>query len=192
MIFAMNLYDPTDTRSRLLDVAERLFMEKGFEGTSVRQITGEAGVNLASANYHFGSKEALLKAVFTRRLEWLNRERIRVLDTMEAQAGGRPLKPSQIVDAFFGTLLRMGSEPDQGGQTFLRLLGRTITSPSEMIHTLFAGEYGDVLERFKVALYRALPDVPKSRLCGVCISCWEPPPMQSLAPMPSISSRIGR
>ena len=73
---------------------------------SMRQITGAAGVNLASVNYHFGSKESLVQAVLKRRLAVLNNERMRLLDELEAQAEGKPLKPSQIVDAFFGTLLR--------------------------------------------------------------------------------------
>ena len=82
-----------DTRERILDAAERLFMESGYEGTSMRMITGEAGVNLAAVNYHFGSKEALLREVFRRRLNWLNTERLRALDLLEQQAQGAPLKP---------------------------------------------------------------------------------------------------
>jgi AcrR family transcriptional regulator len=58
----------SDTRERILDVAERLFMENGYEATSMRMITGAAEVNLAAVNYHFGSKEALLREVFRRRL----------------------------------------------------------------------------------------------------------------------------
>lgn len=77
-----------DTRERILDAAERLFMESGYEGTSMRMITGEAGVNLAAVNYHFGSKEALLREVFRRRLNWLNTERLRALDLLEQQAQG--------------------------------------------------------------------------------------------------------
>ena len=49
-----------DTRERILDAAERLFMAHGYDGTSMRHITSEAQVNLASVNYHFGSKEALM------------------------------------------------------------------------------------------------------------------------------------
>jgi AcrR family transcriptional regulator len=63
-----------DTRSRILDAAESLFMEYGFDGTSMRLITGQAGVNLAAINYHFGSKELLFQEVFRRRLTDLNRE----------------------------------------------------------------------------------------------------------------------
>ena len=153
-----------DTRERILDAAERLFMAHGYEGTSMRQITGDAGVNLAAVNYHFGSKEALMQEVFRRRLNWLNEERMRVLDEAEQAAGGNPLKPSQIVDGFFGTLLRMADDEKRGGKTFLRLLGRTLTEPSEFIRTFLADEYAGVMQRYKAALFKALPDVPKAEI----------------------------
>lgn len=153
-----------DTRERILDAAERLFMSHGYEGTSMRQITGEASVNLAAVNYHFGSKESLMQEVFRRRLDWLNEERLRVLDAMEKEAGGKPLKPSQIVDAFFGTMLRMADDERRGGKTFLRLLGRTLSEPSEFIRAFLAQEYQLVMERFKEALFKALPDVPKAEI----------------------------
>lgn len=153
-----------DTRERILDVAERLFMEFGYDGTSMRQITGEANVNLAAVNYHFGSKEALMQEVFRRRLDWLNEERMRVLDRLEAEAGGQPVRPSLIVDAFFGTLLRMAEDEGRGGMTFLRLIGRTLTEPSEFIRAFLAHEYKTVMDRYKEALFRALPDVPKAEI----------------------------
>jgi AcrR family transcriptional regulator len=151
-----------DTRERILDAAEAVFMAHGYDGASMRQIAGEAGVNLAAGNYHFGSKEAIFQAVLARRLQVLNQQRLRLLDELEAGAAGAPLKPSQIVDAFFGTLLRMGAEPD--GATVLRLIGRTLTEPAEFIRTILAQEYADVLERYKKALFRALPEVPKQEI----------------------------
>ena len=155
---------PKDTHERLLDAAERLFMEHGFEGASMRQVTSEAEVNLAAANYHFGSKEALMQAVMQRRLEVINQERLRALDAAEAEAGGRPLKPSVIIDCYFGTLLRVAADKKAGGETFLRLLGRTLTDPSAFIRAFMSTEYADVLERFKQALFRSLPDVPKGEI----------------------------
>ena len=153
-----------DTRARILDVAERQFMEHGFEGASMRMITSMAEVNLAAINYHFGSKEGLLREVFHRRLSWLNAERLKALEALETQAQGAPLKPSQVLEAFFGTLLRIGDDEALGGMTFLRLLGRTLTDPAEFIRTFFAGEYADVIERYKLALFRAVPDVPKAEI----------------------------
>lgn len=154
----------SDTRARILDAAERLFMAHGYDSTSMRQITGEAGVNLAAVNYHFGSKEALIQEVFRRRLNWLNEERMRALDELEATADGQPLKPSQIVDAFFGTMIRMAEDEERGGVIFLRLLGRTLTEPSDFIRAFLAHEYKTVVERYKEALFRSLPDVPKAEI----------------------------
>ncbi len=153
-----------DTRERILDAAEHLFMTHGYDGTSMRQITGEASVNLAAVNYHFGSKESLMQEVFRRRLDGLNEERMVALDRLEAEAGAQSVKPSLIVDAFFGTLLRMAEDESRGGMTFLRLLGRTLTEPSEFIRAFLAHEYKEVMDRYKEALFRALPEVPKAEI----------------------------
>jgi len=153
-----------DTRGRILDAAERLFAQHGLEATSMRMLSAAAGCNLASTNYHFGGKEGLIREVFRRRLTWLNRERLRVLDEMEAAATGRPLKPHLILEAFFGVALRMAADSEGGGATFMRLLGRTYAEPSQFIRNFLAEEYAAVLERFKRALFRALPAVPEAEI----------------------------
>src|SRR5690606_30684318 len=153
-----------ETRSRILDVAEELFMAHGFEATSMRMITGEAGVNLAAVNYHFGSKDALIQEVFRRRLTELNRQRLAALDKLEADAGGAPLQPSRIVEIFFGAALAMAADAEHGGHTFMRLVGRTSTEPNAFVRQFLAEEYAEVLERFLGALYRALPDVPREEI----------------------------
>lgn len=153
-----------DTRSRILDVAEVLFMEQGFDGTSMRMITGQAGVNLAAVNYHFGSKEHLIQEVFRRRLTELNKVRLACLDVLEAEAGDTPIKPSRIVDAFFGTALRMAADVEGGGHTFMRLLGRTYTEPQGFVRKFLAEEYAECVERFLAALYRALPEVDRNEI----------------------------
>ncbi|OZI39811.1 TetR family transcriptional regulator [Bordetella genomosp. 5] len=154
----------SSTRDAILDTAEQLFAERGHENTSMRQITGAAGVNLAAVNYHFGSKEALVQAVLKRRLAVVNSERLRLLDEMQAKAEGKPLKPSQIVDAFFGTLLRLAANPDHAGKNFLPLLERTMTDPAGFLRALLAEEYADVIERYRQALFEALPDVPRAEI----------------------------
>src|SRR5262252_1240922 len=77
---------PIATKDRILDAAESLFMEHGFEATSLRSITTAADVNLAAANYHFGSKEELFQAVLTRRLDPMNQERVDLLSALERAA----------------------------------------------------------------------------------------------------------
>src|SRR5512145_2409687 len=125
-----------ETRTRILDAAEELFMLHGFEGTSMRQLTSKAGVNLAAVNYHFGSKDALIEAVFRRRLDPINAARIAALERLEAEAGGRPLAPEVVIRAFVGESLRMIEDARGGGRNFIRLLGRTYTDPSKEIRAL--------------------------------------------------------
>ncbi|MFD2145162.1 TetR/AcrR family transcriptional regulator [Mucilaginibacter antarcticus] len=60
--------DKIDKKDHILDVAERVFADKGFDGASTRLISGEAGVNMAMLNYYFGSKEGLFLAVFQRKI----------------------------------------------------------------------------------------------------------------------------
>ncbi|MFA5916092.1 MAG: TetR family transcriptional regulator [Burkholderiales bacterium] len=153
-----------DTRQRILDAAESLFTEHGFDATTLRQITGAAEVNLAAVNYHFGSKEELIREVFRRRLTWLNQQRLQELDRLEAEAGGAPLKPSRILEVFFGVALKMAADSKGGGRTFMRLLGRTYTKPSEFVRGFLAEEYAAVLARFKAALIKALPEVPQEEI----------------------------
>lgn len=148
-----------DTRSRILDAAEILLVQHGLDGTTLRMITAAAKANLAAVSYHFGSKEALIEAVFRRRLTWLNQQRIAALDALEAEAAGAPLKPRQIVESFFGVAIRMASDP--GGRTFMRLLGRAYTEPSEFVRGFLAEEYAVLFERYKAAFFKALPDVPR-------------------------------
>ena len=71
------------TKAAVFNAAERLFALHGFQNVSVRDITAEAGVNLASVNYHFGSKDALLFEIFRRRTSELNRERARMMNCTE-------------------------------------------------------------------------------------------------------------
>lgn len=153
-----------ETRDRILDAAEILFVEHGFEATTMRMITSRAEANIAAVNYHFGSKDALIQEVFKRRLTELNRRRLTALDRLEAEAGGTPLKPSRIVEAFFGTALEMAADTAHGGHTFMRLLGRTYTEPNGFVRQFLAEEYAEAVERFLAALYRALPDVPREEI----------------------------
>ena len=152
---------PHETRTRILDAAEELFMHQGFGGTSMRLLTAKAGVNLAAVNYHFGSKDALIEAVFRRRLDPMNAARIGALDALEAS--GRPFSPEAIIRAFVGESLRM-VEDAKGGRNFIRLLGRSYTEPSKAIRVLIGQLYAPAMERYKAAFERALPQMPREEL----------------------------
>jgi AcrR family transcriptional regulator len=150
-----------ETRTRILDAAEELFMQQGFGGTSMRLLTSKAGVNLAAVNYHFGSKDALIEAVFRRRLDPMNAARVAALDALEAS--GTP-DADAIIRAFVGASLRMLEDAKGGGRNFIRLLGRTYTEPAKGIRQLIGHMYAPAMQRYKAALERALPQMPREEL----------------------------
>lgn len=153
-----------DTKDRILATAEKLFMERGYAATSLREITARARVNLAAVNYHFGSKEALVREVFERRLGPLNAARIAYLDRLESAAGGGPLKVGSIVEAIVVPALHVSREPLAGGAVFLRLLGRAMSEPASFVREILPAHYREVIIRFKEAFTRALPQIPEAEL----------------------------
>ncbi|MGH8764517.1 MAG: TetR/AcrR family transcriptional regulator [Burkholderiales bacterium] len=155
---------PHETRTRILDAAEELFMQHGFEGTSMRQLTAQAGANLAAVNYHFGSKDALVEAVFRRRLDPMNAQRIADIDRLEKEAAGRPLSAEAIIRAFVGASLHMIEDVKSGGRNFIRLLGRTYTDPQKHIRSLIGQLYAPAMARYKAAFERSLPQMPADEL----------------------------
>lgn len=151
-----------ETRYRIMDAAEELFMMHGFEGTTLRQITAAAEVNLAAVHYHFGSKEVLLQAVLTRRLDPMNQERLRLLDESEAQ--GKPLTCAKILSAMFIPALGLARDRERGGNNFLKLLGRAYSDPAPFIRDFLSEQYRPMITRYKAAFAKALPHLPKQEL----------------------------
>ena len=149
-----------DTRTKILDTAERLFAEEGFAATSLRTITAEAGVNLASVNYHFGSKEALLFAVLGRRIRPMNEVRLRLLDEIEAEAGDNAPDLEKVVRAFLEPAFESlaAAAGDQGAK-FVQLIGRTHVETNDKIQAMFVEQFKDVIHRFTSALNRIYPEL---------------------------------
>ncbi|MGZ5582900.1 MAG: TetR/AcrR family transcriptional regulator [Usitatibacter sp.] len=153
-----------DTKTRILDAAELLFMEHGFEATSLRSLTSAAGVNLAAVNYHFGSKEELFQAVLTRRLDPKNQERIELLARVERDASGRALSCEKILFAMLIPALRLARDEQRGGKNFLRLLGRAYADPAPFIRHFLSDQYAEMIGRYKEAFLRALPHLSRQEL----------------------------
>jgi AcrR family transcriptional regulator len=160
----LDLQAPVATKDRILDAAESLFMEHGYEATSLRSITGAAGVNLAAVNYHFGSKEELFQAVLTRRLDPMNQERLDLLTALETESAPDAVACDRILSAMFIPALRLARDPERGGKNFLRLLGRAYADPAPFIRTFLSGQYAEMITRFKAAFGRALPELPRKEL----------------------------
>ncbi|MBK8742370.1 MAG: TetR family transcriptional regulator [Betaproteobacteria bacterium] len=152
------------TKEKILDAAEGLFMEHGFEATGLRQITAEAGVNLAAVNYHFGSKEELFQAVLTRRLDPMNQERLALLDRLETDARDQPLTCEAIIGAMIIPALTLARDKARGGTNFLRLTGCAYADPAPFIRQFLSHQYAPMIARFKAAFGRTLPHLPAREL----------------------------
>jgi AcrR family transcriptional regulator len=163
---SQNARSPDATRRRILEAAERLFLEHGFDGTSLRMLSAAAGVNLAAVNYHFGGKEELFRAMLAARLDPLNRERIALLAEYERDGGGQPLECETLLNALFVPTLRLARQAKQDGlrADFLRLLGRAYVDPSPVLRRFLSERYAPMVARFKEAFARALPQFPKREL----------------------------
>ncbi|MDT0549235.1 MULTISPECIES: TetR/AcrR family transcriptional regulator [Streptomyces] len=149
---------PAPTRDRLLDAAERLFGEHGFAATSLRTVTVAAEANVAAVNYHFGSKEGLLRAVVERAMAEVNGERLRLLEELGAAGDGRP-GVAELVRAFVMTGARLVERSGERGASVARFLGRVMAEPDPAIRRLFATEVGPVEGRYLDALGAALPQL---------------------------------
>ncbi len=154
----------SDTKDTILDAAENLFARNGFANTSLRSITARAKVNLASVNYHFGSKHALIEAVFARRLVPMNAERLNRLRSLEDRHGAANISLEALVRAFIGPALELSRDHEQGGGPFIQLLGRSFAEPLPGMQEQVRAMYDEVIGRFKTAFAQVLPDLPGDEL----------------------------
>jgi AcrR family transcriptional regulator len=147
---------PNDTAGRLLEAAEELIAARGVDGVSVRAVNTAAGANVAAVHYHFGSKEALVDAVLTRRMGELTARRIALLDALvdEPRPGVRG-----VVAALVVPIAEFASEPRGRGRTYVRFLAALDAAGHawrQRMGEAFAPQYEHVVRE----LERALPDVP--------------------------------
>jgi len=152
-----------NTKTRLLDAAETLFIDAGYEAMSMRLITARAEANLAAVNYHFGGKDALIHAMLSRRLDGLNQGRLDLLERFQSSLGSQ-LTCEHILGAMFIPALQQSRCAEKSGPALLRLLGRAYTDPSPFIRGFLRGVYAEVAERFFNAFQTVLPHLPREEL----------------------------
>ena len=146
------------TKAAVFGAAERLFALHGFQNVSVRDITAAAGVNLASVNYHFGSKDALLFEIFRKRTAELNRERAKMLHEANGRHEGKP-PVREILAAYFAPPLRWGS-PDNERRISVQFIIRARSEGTADMREVLQNDVSH-LARFAEALVAARPDLPK-------------------------------
>jgi AcrR family transcriptional regulator len=148
------------TKDRILGAAEELFAQHGFGGTSLRQVTTRADVNIAAVNYHFGSKENLVNEVFRRRMDEMSAQRLALLKTAQEQYPGE-LEP--ILAAFVEPALALAQDR-HGGGAFIRVIARAYAEKNDSLRKFLSDQYGHVLREFAKAMAACLPTLSKEAL----------------------------
>lgn len=149
------------TKDRILNAAEVLFAEHGFGGTSLRQVTGLAQVNIAAVNYHFGSKDNLVNEVFRRRMDEMSQRRLAALDKAREDAPGNI---EAILAAFITPALAMSHDDGGNGGAFIRVIARAYAEQNDGLRQFLSEHYGHVQREFAKALAHCLPDLNKQTL----------------------------
>jgi AcrR family transcriptional regulator len=154
--------DPEHTRGAILDTAEALFSELGYEGTSIRDIATGCNIQAAVVGYHYGSKVELFNAVVGRRAVIINDARRWALDAQLSVRKKEPLAVDVLIHMYVAPLLEATSHGDPGWRNFASLMGRLANSPrgTEMINQ----HYSEVASLYMSEFKRSLPSVPEGRL----------------------------
>jgi AcrR family transcriptional regulator len=151
----------TETKEQIITVAERLFAEHGFMGTTLRNVVSEAGVNIAAVHYHFGSKEELFRAVVARFAHPVVEQELNLLSALKA--GNELPSVEAILLAMLKPSLEILSQDEDTRLIRAKFMGRCRTEP-EPFQSIAYEEFAPATEAFLDVLQRILPEQSRSQL----------------------------
>lgn len=152
------------TRNRLLKTTESIFATRGFGGLTLREVAQHSQTNLASAHYHFGSKEAMVLEMLQARVRPINQRRMQYLAEAREKSAGKPLSTKDILRAL---ILPIGEEIAKSAhtrETLAQLVARTFTEPAKFIQTMHRKFFGELCEKFMDELRKTHPQVEEKDL----------------------------
>ena len=151
-----------ETRERILDVAESLFAEGGFDATSIRNVATGANVAIAVVTYHVGSKAELFDAVIKRRATFMSEMRVDALRGALEESAGAPVPIEVLARAYVMPFLQFARTHDRGWQNFAVLMGRLSNSPQGT--ETITRYYDDVARSYLDEMFRTLPGKPRQAI----------------------------
>ena len=173
----------SQTRERILDAAENLFADRGYDGASIRDVAAEAGLQVHSVGYHFGPKESLFDAVVGRRAQIMTRLRGEALAALRAQADAQTIPVCELIRAYVSPFIKSASHGDPGWRNYAALMGRLANSPlgTEIIARHYDEMARDYIAELKRSLSGADPeDVVEgfsamvAAMLGICAATGRP------------------
>lgn len=158
---ASNNIRQADTKTRVLNAAERLFSEHGVDAVSLREVMRAANANAAAIHYHFGSKENLLLELLARRLPHVWARRLAMLEAC-VESPGRPPMLEQILEAFLRPVLEWTS--GDGAPYGRQMYAKISLQRGPLQKRIYVEDYSSADARFVEALQRVFPDMPREVL----------------------------
>jgi AcrR family transcriptional regulator len=152
------------TKDKIIEVSRRLFSEHGLDAVPLRDIAAEAGVNGAAINYHFGTKEHLIREIYRQLFEGLNKSRIKALDDYEASLKGKKAAPEKIVRAWIASTVKFSTSQERGGIYWVRLLFHAYGVSREFVDQSIGEQIDHITTRFVEALHVAMPNSSREDL----------------------------
>ena len=152
------------TKQRLLSSTERLFASRGFAGVTMRQVAERAQTNIASAHYHFGSKEGMVLEMLKRRIEPINAQRLQYLEESRKLAGERSLPVREIFRALILPISFEIAKSMTSREILAQLVARSFTEPARFIQKMHRRFFGELSEIFINELQRTYPNASKKEL----------------------------
>lgn len=147
------------TKERIIQTAEQLVAEHGFDRVSLRDITSLAKVNLAAVHYHFDNKEGLVDVLILRYVRPINLERLRLLDRAEAACGDRPVPVEKLIEIYIRPTLDLMSKSQVSASLYLKMVGRCLGEHGYRLPAPLVPVIEQVTTRFAHAMRRSLPDL---------------------------------
>lgn len=148
-----------DTQSRILDAAEKLFAQQGFEATTTRQITALADVRSASINYYFATKRDLGVAVIDRRFDQLKQEREIRLKQVDFSDDNVKLALQGVVEAFVFPICDLSSRDPEGWQNYNRIIAQ-IAASGRWVDDIYVAKFSELAGKFIQAFAQLFPERP--------------------------------
>jgi AcrR family transcriptional regulator len=148
---------PDVTRERILDVAEELFANNGYNGTSLRDVARSAELQTAAIGYHYPTKEELFDTVIRRRAAVMTEWRQRVLAEMRQRHGDAAIPLDELVRAYVQPFYESANHGDAGWRHYAALMGRLANSP--MGTEVIARHYDATAREYIDEFLRSLPGV---------------------------------
>ena len=145
-----------ETRARILDAAEELFAEHGFDGVTIRQVTRKANVDVALAHYYFGNKRGLFDSVFLRRAAIINDARLKAIDDYQIASGPSGATVEGFLHAFLDPVMERWAHGGPGWKNYLAIVAQVNNTPKWGGETM-ARYFDPVIHRLIDALRGIMP-----------------------------------